>query len=275
MHQVAPSDASSLRKEGRFEVSSVTGLGFNSITINLHNKTGKTQPPGNLGTPLANDPRVREALELSIDREALNQVAWEGQYTVGCGPISPNSVFFDKTRKCPTRDVAKARKLLADAGLANGYAFDMVIVNDPQQRRVGEVIQGMAREAGVTINLRPQEFASALKDDDDGKLQAFLIGWSGRVDPDGNIHQAQACGGSLNATLACDEKVDALLNKAREVIDPNQRRSLYREAIDLITTRRNVIYLYHPNYIVAFPKNFKSYKAVPDGLIRVKNTSWN
>jgi len=274
MHQVAPSDASSLRKEGRFEVSSVTGLGYTQVTINLHNKTGKTQPPGNLGTPLAHDPRVREALELSIDREALNQVAWEGQYTVGCGPISPNSVFFDKTRKCTTRDVAKAKKLLADAGAAN-YAFEMVVVNDPQQRRVGEVIQGMARDAGFNIALKPQEFASALKDDDDGKMTSFLIGWSGRVDPDGNIHQAQACGGSLNATLACDEKVDALLNKAREITDVGQRRALYREAIDLIGARRNTIYLFHPNYLVAFPKNFRGYRAVPDGLIRVKGTSWN
>jgi peptide/nickel transport system substrate-binding protein len=274
MHQVAPTDSASLKKEGRFEVSSVTGLGYNSLTINLKNKTGKTNPPGDLGTPLANDPRVREALELSIDREALNQVAYEGQNTVGCGPISPNSVFFDKSRACPKRDVAKAKKLLADAGQPNGYKFEMVIVNNPQQRRVGEVIQGMAREAGFDISLRPSEFASALKDNDDGKHQAFLIGWSGRVDPDGNIHQGQACGGSLNATLACDEKVDALLNKAREVTDVAQRRGLYREAIDLIGARRNTLYLYHPNYIVAFPKNFKGYRAVPDGLIRVKGTAW-
>jgi peptide/nickel transport system substrate-binding protein len=274
MHQVTPSDAASLKKEGRLEVSSVTGLGFNSITINLRNKSGKTQPPGDLGTPLANDPRVREALELSIDREALNQVAYDGLYTPGCGPISPNSVFFDKSRKCPTRDVARAKKLLAEAGLGGGYSFEMVIVNNPQQRRVGEVIQGMAREAGFNIALRPQEFASALTDSDDGKHQAFLIGWSGRVDPDGNIHQAQACGGSLNATLACDEKVDALLNRAREVSDLGQRRALYREAIDMVTARRNIIYIYHPNYIVAFPKSFKGYKAVPDGLIRVKGTSW-
>ena len=67
---------------------------------------------------------------------------------------------------------------------------------------MGEVIQGMAQEAGFDISLRPSEFASALKDDDDGKLQAFLIGWSGRVDPDGNIHQFQTCGGSLNTTAA-------------------------------------------------------------------------
>jgi peptide/nickel transport system substrate-binding protein len=276
MHLVAPTDAVSLKKEGRFEVASVTGIGYSGITINLHNKTGKTQPPGNLATPLANDPRVREALDLSIDRQALNQVAWDGQYTPGCTPIAPISPFYDKGRKCPGRDVARAKKLLADAGLAAGYSFEMVIVNDPQQRRVGEVVQGMAKEAGFNITLRPAEFASALNEDDAGKLQAFLIPWSGRVDPDANIHQFHTCGGSLNTTLSCDEGIDVLLNKARDVTDQAQRAALYKEAIDKFTgQRRNIIYLYHLNYIVAYPKNLKGYKAVPDGLIRIKGTSWN
>jgi peptide/nickel transport system substrate-binding protein len=274
MHLVAPTDATSLKKEGRFEVSNVTGLGYNGISINLRNKSGKTQPPGNLGTPLANDPRVREALELSIDREALNQVAWDGLYTPGCTAIAPISPFYDKARKCPGRDLARAKKLLAEAGLAGGYAFEMVIVNNPQQRRVGEVIQGMAREAGFNISLVPKEFASSLKDNEDGKHQAFLIGWSGRVDPDHNIHQFHTCGGSLNETLGCDEKLDALLNKAREVTDVGERTKLYREANDIILARRNILYFYFQNYIVAFPKNLKGYKAVPDGLIRIKGTSW-
>ncbi len=276
MHLVAPTDAVSLRKEGRFELSRVAGLFYQSITINLHNKNGKNMPPVDLGTPLANDPRVREALDLSIDREALNQVAWDGQYTPGCTPISPVSPFYDKGRKCPTRDVAKAKQLLAAAGLASGYSFEMTIINDPQQRRVGEVIQGMAKEAGFNISLRPSEFASALTDDDAGNLRAFLIGWSGRVDPDGNIHQFHTCGGSLNTTGACDEAIDTLLNKAREVTDLTQRAALYKEAIDkMVLSRRNLLYLYHQNYIVAYPKNLKNYKAVPDGLIRIKGTSWN
>ena len=275
LHMVRPSDATAIKREGRFELSNVTGLGYQGVTINLHNKTGKQNPPGDLGTPLANDPRVREALELSIDREALNQVVWDGLYTPGCTPIPPISVFFDKTRKCPARDVARAKKLLAEAGLAGGYAFEMTIINNPAERRVGEVIQQMAREAGFNIALRPQEFASALKDDDDGKLQAFQVGWSGRVDPDGNIHMNQTCKGSLNTTLACDEKIDALLNRAREISDLDQRRALYREAVDMFTARRNIIYIYHLNYIVAFPKSFKGYRAIPDGLIRIKGTSWN
>jgi peptide/nickel transport system substrate-binding protein len=273
-HQVTPTDAVALKREARFEIPSVTGIGYNSVTINLRNKTGKTNPPGDLGTPLANDPRVREAFELSIDREALVQVVYDGQYTPGCTPIAPISPFFDKSRKCPARDVARAKKLLADAGHPNGYSFELVVVNNPQQRRVGEVIQQMAKEAGFTITLRPQEFASALNDGDAGKHQAFLIGWSGRVDPDGNVHQNQTCKGPLNATLACDERIDALLDKAREVSDVNQRRGMYREAIDLIAARRNIIYLYHPHYIAAHAKNLKGYKAVPDGLVRLKGTSW-
>ena len=273
--RISPTDATSLRKEAKFSVSSVTGIGYDGITVNIHNKTGKHAPRGDLGTPLANDPRVREALELSLDRVALNQVAWEGQYTPGCGPLPPNSPYFDKSRQCSTRDVARAKKLLADAGLAGGYSFEMVIVNNPQERRMGEIIQGMAKEAGFNITLVPKEFASALQDSDAGKDQAFLIGWSGRVDPDTEFNNFHACGASLNQSNVCDEGLDALLNKAREASDQKERVELYRQAMDKVGARRNIIYLYHRSYIVAFPKNLTGYRAVPDGLIRVKGVSWN
>ena len=73
----------------------------------------------------------------------------------------------------------------------------------------------------------------------------------------------------------CDEAVDALLNRAREVNDQGERAKLYREAIEKVGARRNIIYIYHANYIVAYPKNLTGYKAVPDGLIRIKGVSWN
>ncbi len=276
MHLVRPSDAVSLKKEGRFEVANVTGLGYQGITINLRNKSGKQNPPADLGTPLANDPRVREAFDLAIDREALNQVAWDGQYTPGCTPISPVSPFYDKSRKCPARDVARAKKLLADAGLGGGYGFEIMLINDPPNRRVGEIIQGMAKDVGLNVSLRPTEFASLLQQQDAGGYQASLIGWSGRVDPDANIHQFQTCKGSLNVSLFCDDAVDGLLNKAREVSDLRERFDLYRQAVDRFAgAHRPIIYLYHLNYIVAYPKNLKGYKSVPDGLIRIKGVTWN
>jgi peptide/nickel transport system substrate-binding protein len=60
------------------------------------------------------------------------------------------------------------------------------------------------------------------------------------------------------------------------VSDTAQRAALYREAIEKFTHgRRNVLYLYHNNYIAAYPKNLKGYRAVPDGLVRIKGVAWN
>ena len=251
------------------------GIGYDGITINLRNKTGKHAPPGDLGTPLANDPRVREALELSIDREALNQVAWEGQYTPAARRSPPISPFFDKSRKCPARDVARAKKLLADAGLAGGYAFELTIVNNPQERRVGEVIQGMAREAGFNITLRPEGVRLGAQ----GQRRRQAPGVPDRLERARGSRRQHPPVPGLQGQPEPDPRLrralDALLNQAREVSDQKERVELYREAIDKIGARRNIIYLYHRNYIVAFPKNLKGYKAVPDGLIRIKGVSWN
>jgi peptide/nickel transport system substrate-binding protein len=91
MHLVSPTDAIAIKREGRFELSNVTGLGYQGITINLRNKTGKQNPPGDLGTPLANDARVREAFDLSIDRDALNQVAGSTRRAVRPFPPSAST----------------------------------------------------------------------------------------------------------------------------------------------------------------------------------------
>ena len=86
--------------------------------------------------------------------------------------------------------------------------------------------------------------------------------------------QAHSCGGSLNQTNVCDEAIDTLLNKAREVSEPGARAELYRQAIEKMAARRNIVYLYHLNYIVAHPRTLQGYRAVPDGLIRLKGVRW-
>ena len=95
------------------------------------------------------------------------------------------------------------------------------------------------------------------------------------MDPDANIFQFHTCGATLNTTQSFDEGVDAILHRAREVSELAQRTSLYRQAVDkFAVSRRNILYLYHLNYIVSHPKSLKGYKAVPDGLIRIKGVSW-
>ena len=276
MHLVNPTHAASLRKEGKFDVASVPGIGYSAFNVNLRNKNGKPPAaPGDLGTPLANDPRVREALELTIDREALNQVVWEGQYTPDCTPISPVSPFYDKSRKCPARDIARAKKLLADAGFANGYSFEMTVQNQPPERRVGEVLQQMAKEAGFNISIQPMEFAAALDADDAGKLPSL----PGRLERPGGPRRQHPPVPHLPGQPEHDPGLRRDHRLAAEQGARGERRRAAHPALPggdrQVRARRNVIYLYHLNYIAAYPKNLKGYKAVPDGLIRIKGVSWN
>ncbi|HEX7927785.1 MAG TPA: ABC transporter substrate-binding protein, partial [bacterium] len=261
-----------IKQEPNLKLSEIAGPGYQGLNINQGNKTGRANPPQPLGTPLASSPKVREALELTIDRDAINQVVFDGLYDPGCTPVPAPSVFHIKEIQCPKRDVTKAKKLLAEAGATN-LKFEMMVVNDPVQNRVAQVIQGMASEAGIQITLRPAEFASALAQQDQGQYETFLIGWSGRPDPDGNIHQFHTCKGSQNTMGVCNPDIDELLNKAREVSEVPARYKLYAEATKKFLERRNIIYLYHLKYIVAMNKKVNRYVATPDGLIRMSGVT--
>src|SRR6202035_1713661 len=94
------------------KVSTVTGLGYQTLSVNLNNGPRAKNP-------LGQDPRVREALELSLDRTALTDVVFTGLFTPGNQWVEPRNPFYVKSHPIPARDVAKAKQLLAAAGAPN------------------------------------------------------------------------------------------------------------------------------------------------------------
>jgi peptide/nickel transport system substrate-binding protein len=275
--RVRPTDLAEVRKAPNVVLSSVVGLGYQGITINIANSDGLGKPPKPLNTPLAKDPLVREALELSIDRKVLNDVINNGEFVPDCLPIPTVSTFYPKAIKCAERDVARAKQLLAQAGVPTPVKLTLMTTNAPDEIRTGEVIKAMAAEAGFDITLNPVEFATALNLQDAGKYEAFLIGWSGRIDPDGNIYNFHTCGASQNVTGVCDPAIDDVLKQTRAVADNAQRAALYAQVMDLqappgrsLLTRRNIIYLWHGVNFVALRQQVTGFVAVPDGLLRLQ-----
>jgi peptide/nickel transport system substrate-binding protein len=256
-------------------LSSVVGLGYQGITINIANSDGLSKAPRPLTTQLAQDPRVREALEVSINRKVLNDVINNGEFLPNCLPIPTLSVFYPQGMTCAERDVAKAKQLLAQAGVPTPVKFTLMTSNAPDAIRTGEVIKAMAAETGFEVTINPVEFATALNLQDAGKYEAFLIGWSGRIDLDGNIYNFHTCGASQNVTGVCDQAIDAVLKQTRAVDDRAQRAALYAQVMDVqaplersFLTRLNIIYLWHPVNFVALNKKVTGFVAVPDGLLR-------
>jgi peptide/nickel transport system substrate-binding protein len=261
VERVNPTDSAAIRRDRRLRLVGGDELGYNGITINVGNGDRAR-------TPLGQSAKVREALEISIDRDIVNQVVYAGEFVTSAQWVPPASPFFLKDLPAPARDVARARRLLAEAGTPNPVV-NLMIPNNPDLRQVGEVIQSMAREAGFDIRLQATEFASALQAAARGDFEAFLVGWSGRSDPDGNIYSFASCKGGQNDGRYCDAEVDRLLDEARAVPDAAARIAIYRKVAALYLERdRGRIYLWHRKNLFAHTARLQGLRLVPDGLIR-------
>ena len=262
VERVAATDVDAVKKNSRLKLASITELGYLGLSFNIAN--GEKAK-----TPLAQDKRVRQAIELLIDREALNQVVFNGLFRAGNQWVSPESPWYSKSVPIPKRDVAKAKQLLAAAGVPN-LSFTANVPSGNENAQVVQVIQAMLQEGGVEMKLRTLEFATSLQMATKGDYEAYFIGWSGRVDPDGNIWTFASCEAAQNDSKYCNPKMDEAMKEARSTNDRERRMAAYERAAKIYAEDVPNIYLYHRTWFYGMGSRLQGFQPVPDGLIRVK-----
>jgi len=268
IERVAPSDIPGLRNDSRIKVSKIVEIGYQGITINV-GKSDQAQK-----NPLGRDPRVREALELALDRDGIVQVAMEGQADPGNQWVAPTNSWYAKNVPLPKRDVNKAKALLKEAGVPNP-SFTLMTPTTSDAQRMAQVIQAMAKEAGFDIKIQSTEFATSLNLADKGDFEAYMLAWSGRADPDGNLYSFHVCKQPLNYAGLCKPEVDELIKKSREALDPAQRQKLFSEVAAIIAKERPIIYLFHRHWLWAYNTKVSGLRTVPDGMVRVQGLKFN
>lgn len=262
IERMAASDVEKLQAEKKFKVARITEIGYQGITINV----GKSEQAKH--TALGKDARVREAFELAIDRPGLVQVVMDNQATVGNQWVPPNNSYYAKNVPIPKRDIAKAKALLKEAGVTNPVVTLMTATTSDAQR-LGLVVQAMTREAGFDVKLQTTEFATSLNLADKGEFDAYVLAWSGRADPDGNLYSFDACKQPLNYAGYCSEETDALLKQSRTQLAPAERKKTYEQIAARVLKERPIIYLYHRNWLWAYTPKLSGVRELPDGLLRV------
>ena len=255
-------DIKDVKANAKLKLTSVPSLAYSGITMNIANKeAGKTG--------LGLDPRVRQALNWAIDREAINQVAFNGEFLPGNQWVNPLNPYYQKAFPVTGRDVKKAQDLLKAAGVKTPLAIDFMVPNNPEARQVAEIVQSMAAEAGFDMKIRLTEFATSLTQAEQGNYQAYLLNWSGRTDPDGNAYSFHACGQPLNYTGYCNKDVDALLSEARQKSGLEERKAVYEKATKILQEEGGVLYLYHVSILMAHTDRLEGFTQLSDGLIRL------
>jgi peptide/nickel transport system substrate-binding protein len=261
IERVLATDIRDVRADPRLKLSSALELGYMGLTINVGNDRNKGG--------LSQSEKVRQALDLSIDRDAVNQVVFNGEFTPGNQWVSPEHPYYQKAYPVPKRDVDRARALLKEAGLPLPISVDLMVPKGPENEAVAQVLQSMAVETGFDLKIRLIEFATSFKQAQAGEFQAFLIGWSGRIDPDGNSYIFLHTKAPQNDGVYSNPQVDKGFEDARLIADPAQRKAIYEKVTGQVLKDEPIIYLYHRKLLIAHTTRLEGYRPMPDGLVRV------
>lgn len=266
--QLATTTVKGVQSDPNLSVVSGGGLGYYGLTINTRNANGATEKPGTVNTPLAKSAQLREAFDLSIDRDQINKTVYNGLYEPDCFPLPIDSPYRSPSLQCAKPDPAKAKQLVQASGVPTPIKVTLTTPNDAVNQRLAQVIQQMTKAAGFDVSVQTAEFVSTLEQSQAGKYDAGLSGWSGRVDPDGNLTNLITSRGSNNYSGMSDPGIDDPIKAAAAETDVAKRTELYTQAIQKAAELRGVLYLYHNKYYLGMQKNVAGVKYYEDGLPR-------
>jgi peptide/nickel transport system substrate-binding protein len=261
IERVLATDIKDVQSDSRLVLSTAPELGYLGLTINTDNDKTKGG--------LSRSAKVRQALDLAIDRDALNQVVFNGEFTPGNQWVSPTHPYYQQSSPIQPRDVEKAKALLKEAGVSPPVSVDYMVPKGTEYEAVAQVIQSMAAEAGFDIKIRLIEFATSFKQAQAGEFQVFQINWSGRIDPDGNSYVFLHSGAPQNDGGYSNPETDRLMEEGRLTSDFAKRKAIYERLTKIVLNDEPIIYLYHRKLLFAHTTKLQGYRQMPDGLVRV------
>jgi peptide/nickel transport system substrate-binding protein len=265
IERASPTDLPQIRGDSRLKVVGVPELGYQMIPLNVNNGP-KSKTLG--------DVRVRQAIDLAIDREVLIQTVFNNEYIPGNQWIAPTSMYYNAKLPVRKRDVAKAKELLKQAGQPN-LSFTLIVPPERDRQEAAQIIQAMLAEAGITMTIQTQENVTMLTNGRKGDFEAYFTFWSGRPDPDGNVFTHNTCKGAQNDSRYCNAEVDALLTKARQVPDPAERKKLYDAATEHLLRDMPRLHLWHRRVFTGYNAKITGFTPHPDGIIRLRGLKLN
>ncbi|ASF08616.1 putative peptide ABC transporter substrate-binding protein [Nocardia brasiliensis NBRC 14402] len=272
---MSPDDIDALSKMPQLRVLQSGSFGFQGLYINIGNVDGAGKPVKQINTPIARDAKVRQALSLSINREALVDKAFHNWYEPACTPIAPRTSYATKASTvCPTFDPQRSRELLAEAGVQIPYPVTMQVMNVADQLEYAQEMRAVVAEGGFDLKLVPAEYSSMLDAQKKGTYEILYLGWSGRLDPDGNTSRFLTTGSSGNYSGFNSSTLDDLLGWAAHSTSAAQRGALYEQAVRLIQRENPYIYTYRLRNLTVHSTWVTGIEVYADGTVRLGKAAY-
>ena len=255
-----PDDVPAIKADPTLKVAELEALVTGYIAMNTEHK-------------YLSDVRVRRAINLAFDRQAhVDQLFGKNNALVAVNPYPPTMIGFNHDNQNPPRDLAKARALLKQAGVPEGARLTLFTRNgggptNPNPRLSAEMLQADLSKIGIKLEVRVMEWAEMLRRAKQGEADLVSTGWaSDNGDPDNFLSPLLSCDAAKtgeNYARWCNPKFQALITRAREVIDNDQRAVLYAEALKVYDEDQPWISMAHPKVFAGLRENVEGYYINP------------
>jgi dipeptide transport system substrate-binding protein len=222
-----PADVPAMRKDPNVTVLEQPGLNIGYLAYNT------TKKP-------FDDVRVRKAVNMAINKKAIVDAVYLGTGVPAVNPIPPTQWSYNKSIKDDAYNPEEAKKLLAQAGLKDGFTTDLWAMPvqrpyNPNAKRIAELMQADLAKVGIKAEIKSFEWGEYRKRMQAGEHQMGMLGWTGdNGDPDNFLHTLLGCAsaksGGSNVAKFCYKPFDDLVMKAKTVSNPAERTKLYEQA---------------------------------------------
>lgn len=260
-----------VRDDANLNMVQVPGMGVNYIYFNMVN--GPTA-----------DIRVRQALQMAVDREAMCTALYQyGEGQPGWLALPPNSWGYDESLidLVPKYDVEGAKALLAEAGYPDGLTLEYYTGDSATSKRIGEIFQQFAQAIGVTVNIHQAAWGTFSEIGASGNADVIAMSWTWYPDPYfylNKMFHKESLGTLGNGQCFDIPEVNDLLDQAAAESDQDTRATLYKEALKLITEQYAQIDYAVANVNVGMSNKVMDFAVRPDKTIEVaddmNNNTW-
>ena len=230
----------------------------------------------NSGTTALQDPRVRQALEYAIDKEALCAAVMYGYATPISSLVGPGVFGYDAAPTANLYNVEKAKELLAEAGYPEGFPMRIWVQSSDQTRQEAcVIIQSMLEEVGITVTVEPMDGAvmddTIVKGGDFDACSSMYYNLMG--DADYVLYSNISPESTSNLSHYSSEDAMAKLLAARSLTDDAERAAVYSEISAIMAQDRPYIPLWAYQNLVGVRTGVQGFTLSPITAYRYENVS--
>jgi len=223
-----------------------------------------------------NDPKVRQAINMAINKEEILDGVYEGFGIPAIGPLAPDVYGYDENVQGLEYDPERAKELLAEAGYEDGFSTTLW-TNDANQERMdmATIIQAQLKEFGIDVEIEALEWGAYLEQTANGEHDMFILGWSNATgDADYGLYplfHSDNVGEPGNRTFTKDAELDELLVQARQESDEEARLELYSQIQEKLTEIAPMLYIHHQEYLTGVSDKVKGFSLLPTQIYQLQN----